>query len=81
MLQSLIAIHLFPSDLSGQEVVAIFRDLALTAYTQKVRMNLLSVGSKRKIPGQPHRFRAHQDRSLGGHNTHSHTYTDTYRHT
>ena len=33
MLQSLIAIDLLASDLPGPEIVAIFRDLALTAYT------------------------------------------------
>ena len=38
MLQSLIAIDFFPSDLSGPEVVAILRDLALSAHTQEVLM-------------------------------------------
>ena len=38
MLRSLIAMDLFPSDLSGPEVVAIFPDLALTAHTQEVLM-------------------------------------------
>ena len=38
MLRSLIAIDLFPSDLSGPEAVAIFPDLALTAHTQEVLM-------------------------------------------
>ena len=36
MLQSLIAIDLFPSDLSGSKVGSIFRDLALPAHTQEV---------------------------------------------
>ena len=34
----MIAIDLFPSDLSGPEVVAIFLDLALTTHTQEVLM-------------------------------------------
>ena len=38
MLRSLIAIDLFPSDLSGPEVGAIFRDLALATHTQEVLM-------------------------------------------
>ena len=39
MLQSGIAIDLFPSDLSGPEVVTIFRDLALSVHTQGVLMS------------------------------------------
>ena len=38
LLRSLIAIDLFPSDLSGPEVVTIFPDLVLTAHTQEVLM-------------------------------------------
>ena len=36
MLRSLISIDLFPSDLSGSEVGAIFLDLALATHTQEV---------------------------------------------
>ena len=39
MLQSLIAIYLLPSDLSGPEVVTILRDLALSAHTQGILMS------------------------------------------
>ena len=41
MLQSLIAIDLFPSDLSDPEVIAIFWDLVLSAHTQEVLMRSL----------------------------------------
>ena len=41
MLQSSISLLSLPSDLSGPEVLAIYRDLVLTAHTQEV----LNVGS------------------------------------